>query len=346
LEVNRKIIGGSQLSVAITDSSGIGESRRTAKQLAESFGFDETQVGRICIIATEIAANILKHATTGTVLLQVLDDGFQPEFEVLGIDKGPGMADVAQCMRDGYSTRGTAGTGLGALSRLSTTFDMFSIVDRGTIVLSRIGKVFASSTPRRQVKTGFEVGAISIAVAGELECGDAWRVAADETSMAILVADGLGHGSLAAVASRAAAAAFLADPFVPPASCMTNLHRALSGTRGAAAACLILRAADGKADYAGVGNIYGAIVGGERSRGMVSHNGTLGMQLLRAQQFEYEWPAASVAVMHSDGLSARWNLSDYPGLFQRHAAVIAAALYRDNVRARDDATIVVARYLQ
>jgi anti-sigma regulatory factor (Ser/Thr protein kinase) len=346
LEVNRKTIGGAQQSVTISDSSSIGEARRAAKQLSESFGFDETQVGRICIIATEIAANILKHATTGTVLLQVLDDGLQPEFEVLGIDKGPGMADVAQCMRDGYSTNGTAGTGLGALSRLSTTFDVFSIVGRGTIVLSRTGKLFASSTPRRQVKTGYEIGAISIAVSGELECGDAWRVAVENLSMAVLVADGLGHGSLAAVASRAAAEAFLADPFEPPASAMRNLHRALSGTRGAAAACLTLRAADRKADYAGVGNIYGAIATAERSRGMVSHNGTLGAQLLRAQQFEYEWPAGSLAIMHSDGLSARWNLTDYPGLLQRHPAVIAAALYRDYVRPRDDATIVVARYLQ
>jgi anti-sigma regulatory factor (Ser/Thr protein kinase) len=346
LEVNRKIIGGSQLSVSIADSSSVGESRRAARQLAESFGFDETQVGRICIIATEIAANILKHATSGTVLLQVLDDGLEPEFEVLGIDKGPGMADVDQCMRDGYSTSGTAGTGLGALSRLSTTFDMFSLVDKGTIVLSRTGKVFSSSTPRRRVKTGFEMGAISIAVAGELECGDTWRVAEEKTSMAVLVADGLGHGTLAAVASRAAAAAFLIDPFAPPASNMLTLHRALSGTRGAAGACLILRAADRKADYAGIGNIYGAIATAERSRGMVSHNGTLGAQLLRTQQFEYEWPAGNLAIMHSDGLSARWSLADYPGLFQRHPAVIAAALYRDNVRSRDDATVVVARYLQ
>lgn len=344
--MNRRTINGSQLSVAVSDSSSIGESRRAARQLAESFGFDETQVGRICIIATEIAGNILKHAACGSVLLQVLDDGLQPEFEVLGIDKGPGMADVDLCMRDGHSTRGTPGNGLGALSRLSTTFDMYSIVGKGTIVWSRTAKVLAGANSLQQSKAGFELGAISIAVLGEVECGDAWRVAQEDSSMAVLVADGLGHGTLAAVASRAAAVAFLTDPFEPPASSMVNLHRILSGTRGSAAACLILRAADGKADYAGVGNIYGAIATGERSRGMVSHNGTLGVQLLRSQQFEYEWPAGSLAIMHSDGLSARWNLADYPGLFQRHPAVIAATLYRDNVRSRDDATIVVARYRQ
>jgi anti-sigma regulatory factor (Ser/Thr protein kinase) len=344
--VNRRVFGGSQLSITITDSSSVGESRRTAKQLAESHGFDETQVGRICIIATEIAANILKHATTGSVLLQVLDDGLQAEFEVLGIDKGPGMADFDRCLRDGYSTQGTAGTGLGALSRLSSMFDAYSIADKGTVVLSRTTKVLAAAAARRPPKAGFELGAISVAVTGELECGDAWRVVEQESSMAVMVADGLGHGSLAAVASRAAATVFLADPFEPPASAMAAMHRGLAGSRGAAAACLILRVADESADYSGVGNIYGAIVGGERSRGMVSHNGTLGVQLLRAQQFAYPWPAGNLAIMHSDGLSSRWSLADYPGLFQRHPALIAAALYRDNVRVRDDATIVVARYLQ
>jgi anti-sigma regulatory factor (Ser/Thr protein kinase) len=338
------VINGSQLNLGVTDSSCVGEIRRAAKQLAESSGFDETHVGRISIVATEIAANIVKHAANGTVLLQIFDDGSQPEFEILGIDRGAGMVDVERCLRDGYSTGGTAGTGLGAMSRLSETFDVSSTVGKGTVVLSRIR--MRSAHQRDRPKPGFELGAINVALAGELECGDAWRAVQDGSSMAVLVADGLGHGSLAAVASRASAGAFLADPFAPPASNMTRLHAALSGTRGAAAACLVLRAADGKAEYAGVGNISGSIASRERSRGMVSHNGTLGMQLLRSQQFEYEWPLGSLAIMHSDGLSARWNLSDYPGLFTRHPAVVAGVLYRDHARSRDDATIVVARYLQ
>jgi hypothetical protein len=74
---------------------------------------------------------------------------------------------------------------------------------------------------------------------------------------------------------------------------------------------------------------------------MVSHNGTLGVQLLRRQQFEYEYSPGDKIVMHSDGMSARWSLSSYPGLFLRHAAVIAGVLYRDHARARDDVTVLV-----
>jgi anti-sigma regulatory factor (Ser/Thr protein kinase) len=334
-----RILSASQLSVTIADSSSIGECRRAAKALAESHGFEEASVGRICIIATEVATNIVRHAQTGRVLVQVLDDGARPEFEVLGIDRGPGMIDIDRCMRDGYSTGGTAGNGLGAISRLSSTFDVFSAPDKGTVVLSR---TFGKGEPSKAA-SGVELGAICLAVQGEIECGDTWRAADSKASFSMLIADGLGHGPAAATASQAAAAAFVAQPFESPSIGMNNMHRALSGTRGAAASCALLHVAEQRIDYAGVGNICATVVTEDRSRGMVSHNGTLGVQLLRTQQFEYPWPPGSYVVMHSDGLSARWNLQDYSGLRGRHPAIVAAILYRDRARPRDDATILVAR---
>ncbi|HEY0800801.1 MAG TPA: ATP-binding SpoIIE family protein phosphatase [Steroidobacteraceae bacterium] len=339
-----RIICGSQTSLAVTDPSSIGECRRIAKRMAEGFNFDEATTGRICIVATELATNIQRHAGAGTLLLQVLDDGLQPEFELLAIDRGPGMVDVNQCMRDGFSTAGTAGTGLGAISRQSKTFDLFSCSERGTVVLSRVSAKHSGPNSRAARNASLELGAISVAVAGEIECGDAWRIAEDDATVGIMIADGLGHGALAASASSAAAAAFVLKPFDPPSTAMTTFHRVLSGSRGAAAACALLHPTQCTIDYAGVGNISGMVVTGERARGMVSHNGTLGLQLLRAQQFEYAWPAGSTIVMHSDGLSARWNLANYPGLGQRHCAIIAGILYRDFGRPRDDATVLVLRY--
>jgi anti-sigma regulatory factor (Ser/Thr protein kinase) len=336
-----RVISGSQIRIALSDESGIGECRRNARQLAEAYDFDEVSAGRIGIIATEMAANIVRHAGRGEILLQVLDDGATPELEVLAIDQGPGMHDMDECLRDGYSTAGTAGEGLGAILRLSNTFDLFSVAGHGTVVLSRTTRKqdLARPAPRR---SSLEIGAISVAVAGEIECGDTWRVAEGDSMVSILVADGLGHGPLAASASKAAAAAFTLRPFEEPSVSMQNFHRALSGGRGAAAACARLNVADMTLNYAGVGNISGSVVTRDRSRGMVSHNGTLGVQLLRTQQFDYEWPLGSRVVMHSDGLSARWSVTAYPGLHLRHSAVVAAVLYRDFVRRRDDATVVVA----
>jgi anti-sigma regulatory factor (Ser/Thr protein kinase) len=343
MEMTGRVLCGSQLRLVVSDESGIGECRRSAKRLADGYQFDEVSSGRISIIATELATNIVRHAGHGEVLIQVLDDGVRPELELLAIDQGPGMADVDACMQDGYSTRGTAGHGLGAVSRLSNTFDVFSQTGQGTVVLSRTER--KSGRARQDAaapQSQFEFGAVCIAVSGEIECGDTWRVAEVGPLICVLVAVGRGHGPLAASAAQAAAAVFAQRPFETPSVAMQNLHRALGGTRGAAAACARLHRAELRVDYAGVGNIAGSVVTRERSRGMVSHNGTLGVQLLRTQAFEYDWPLGSRVVLHSDGLSARWSISAYPGLHLRHSAVIAAVLYRDFVRRRDDVTVVVA----
>jgi len=77
---------------------------------------------------------------------------------------------------------------------------------------------------------------------------------------------------------------------------------------------------------------------------MMSLNGTLGMAAVRSRQLDYEYPPGGVVVLHSDGVSARWQLSEYPGLQLRHSAVIAGVLFRDCGRQRDDATVLVARY--
>jgi anti-sigma regulatory factor (Ser/Thr protein kinase) len=323
----------------IEEISQVGDCRRAAQRLAQTYDFDETLVGRVGIVATELTNNLVKHAGRGELLLQAISDGHGIAIEMVAIDRGPGMS-VERCMRDGYSTTGTAGTGLGAISRLSTLFDLYSTEGQGTVAVARVG--LGADTARRKAPAAPEFGAISIAVLGETECGDIWRIASLDGSTAILVADGLGHGPLAATAARAAAEAFEKQPFDPPSESMKQIHQALSGGRGAAAACAVIDVAGSKLTYSGVGNISGSVVSAERSRGMVSHNGILGVQLPRKQQFEYPCTPSDRVVMHSDGMSARWSLKTYPGLYSRHAAVIAGVLYRDHARPRDDVTVVVS----
>jgi anti-sigma regulatory factor (Ser/Thr protein kinase) len=338
----RMLESRSQSRLQVEDVSHVGECRRMAQHLAEAHELDSTLVGRVGIVATELANNLVRHAGRGEVLIQALWDGAGVTIELVAIDRGPGM-HLDTCMRDGYSTAGTAGTGLGAVLRLSSLFDVYSVAGEGTVVVSRIANRIPPGSARSTiVNTTPEFGVICLAVAGETECGDAWRIAVRNNETAIMVADGLGHGALAAAASRAAAAAFSERPFEAPSEAMQRLHHTLSGGRGAAVACAVLDADEAKVVYSGVGNIAGCVINGERSKGMVSHNGTLGVQLLRKQQFEYDFGRGSRVVMHSDGLSARWALSAYPGLVARHAAVIAAILYRDHARARDDVTVVVS----
>jgi hypothetical protein len=95
--------------------------------------------------------------------------------------------------------------------------------------------------------------------------------------------------------------------------------------------------------YAGVGNISAGIVTGDGSRSLVSHNGTVGLQMRKTQEFVYPWPSGALLVMHSDGLATRWRLDQYPGLYRQDPALIAAMLYRDYARPRDDVSVVVCR---
>jgi anti-sigma regulatory factor (Ser/Thr protein kinase) len=337
----RMLESRSQSRLPIEDVSHVGECRRTAQHLAEAHEWDPTLVGRVGIVATELANNVVRHAGRGELLIQALCDGADVTIELVAIDRGPGM-HLDTCMRDGYSTAGRAGTGLGAVLRLSTLFDVYSVAGEGTVVVSRIANRMPAGSGRSTASTTSQFGAICLAVAGETECGDAWRIAERTNATAIMVADGLGHGALAAAASRAAAATFSERPFEEPSEAMQRLHHSLSGGRGAAAACAVLDTDKAKVVYSGVGNIAGCVIKGDRSKGMVSHNGTLGVQLLRKQQFEYDFGQGSRVVMHSDGMSARWTVSAYPGLIARHAAVIAAVLYRDHARARDDVTVIVS----
>lgn len=313
----------------VHEASVVGEARRDAQRLAKESGLDETWTGRVAIVVTELATNLHRHAKDGELLLQPIHTDAGTQVEVLAIDRGPGMNDVRQCIRDGYSTGGTAGTGLGAVRRLSAVFDAYSQPGQGSAIVARVG-------PGRSPA----FGAICTAIRGESVSGDSWRLASDEGELSSIVFDGLGHGQLAADAARIGSEAFCVAPFDSPEAHLQRSHERLSGTRGAAGAC-VRRWRDGRLSFAGIGNISARACGAERSQGLVSHNGTLGLQTRRVQQFEYPSQGDALLVLHSDGLSARWDLDTYPGLRVHHPALVAAVLYRDHGRRRDDATVLV-----
>ncbi len=323
---------GPQVAVSVTEPNQAGEARRTAVRLAGVLGLDERARGEVAIVATELATNLARYARNGALLIQALDLPAGPTLEMLSVDAGPGMADVSACLRDGYSTGGTPGNGLGAVRRLSAEFDIHS-APAGTVVLARVRGAAAAAAP------GYDWGAISVPAPRETVCGDAWRIAVRGGDLAVMVADGLGHGPQAAAAASLAVGAFEAQPFEDAAALIERTHKALTGSRGAAIAVATLGHAGVR--YAGVGNIAGVLAGGDRGRGLPSQNGTVGVQIRRVQALDYEWPPRARLVMHSDGLTSRWTLDAYPGLAARHPAVMAGVLWRDCTRGRDDATIVV-----
>jgi anti-sigma regulatory factor (Ser/Thr protein kinase) len=327
-----------QICIPVADAGQAGEARRAATRFAQSAGLDETTVGRVALVASELANNAERYGASGRLFVQALQSsGAGPAIEIIALDSGPGIADIGRSLRDGYSTGGTPGTGLGAVRRLSTLFDVWSLPERGTAVVSRISG--GASNAGRTTASRFRWGAIALNAPREEVCGDTWRVIERDQEIYAMVADGLGHGPQACEAATQAAVAFEAGDFGDPAAFLEQAHRKLVGTRGAAIAAV--RVSRDAIRYAGLGNIAGFSISADRSTGLVSQNGTLGVQVRRIQEVRHERSSPGLIVMHSDGLSGRWSLGDSPGLARRHPALIAAVLLRDCLRGKDDATVVV-----
>jgi anti-sigma regulatory factor (Ser/Thr protein kinase) len=333
--------GGEQtIALAVTEASQVGEARRAAGALAARLGFDETEAGKVTLVVTEAANNLVKHGGGGELLLGVLEHGKVSGIEVLALDRGPGIADISRCLRDGFSTSGTPGTGLGAIGRLSTSFDVHSTLQLGTVLWARLWS--GPLAPTRSTG-GLDLGSVSLPHKDERVSGDAWGMEQTAGRFVILVADGLGHGPVAAEAAREAVRIFRENATSDPAETIHNIHAALRSTRGAAVAAIAIDIEGEEVRCAGVGNISGTIWAAGTSRSLVSHNGTVGHQIYKVQEFRYPFPRGALLVLHSDGLATSWRLDKYPGLATRHPSLVAAVLYRDFNRGRDDVTVLAAR---
>jgi hypothetical protein len=186
-------------------------------------------------------------------------------------------------------------------------------------------------------------GVVSLPKKDEVVCGDTWAVAEDGSRTLLLVADGLGHGPSAGKAAGVAVRVFRDNVSHDPAEVLHRIHQALGSTRGAAVGLAELQPDLQLIRFAGVGNIAATILANGSTRSLVSHNGTLGHEARKFQEFTYPFSAMATLVMHSDGLASRWDLDAYPGLAVRDPALIAGVLYRDFQRERDDVTVLVAR---
>lgn len=320
--------------VTIEEETQIGHARRVAQAAASRVGFDATDAGRVALIATELATNVLKHAGNGELHIAIVPGRDTRGVEVIAIDRGPGF-NFADCLPDGYSTGGTRGEGLGAVQRQADVLDMYADA-RGAVVLARV-------FPKGFAKADIRFGASQHALAPEPVCGDGWAMAIGSEAVGALVVDGLGHGPSAFDAARSCIDAWLPEALGEPVAVMANLDAGMHGTRGGAVAVARFDRRGNALRYAGIGNIAGSLQSLEGSRGLASHPGIVGVQARRAQPFDFSPVQGQLLVLHSDGLQSRWNLREYPGLVNRHPAVVTALLHRDFCRGRDDATVLAIR---
>ena len=317
----------------VEDASAVAACRQAVQNMAERLRFPAARIGQLALAVTEAASNLHKHAEQGSLLLCVNRDGPQPGIDLVTIDAGPGVRDVSAALRDGHSTAGTLGIGLGAIQRLADFADMYSRPGHGTSLVAR----FCVSPPVSQPRWAGLIRPIT----GETECGDAYGVVPADGAVTAVLCDGLGHGSLAAAAAAAGVAAVLDDPAGEPAALLERVHQRMSGTRGGAVG--VVQVSGQLARFAGLGNVAASIVSDGQRKSMISIPGIAGVQARTIRQFEYDVPPGSAVIVHSDGVSSRWEAAALPALEARDPLLIAAVLLAEAGVHRDDAGVLVLK---
>ncbi len=349
-------------SLKISDEAEVGAARRSVSRYAGRLGFGEKEMAELEIVVQEIGTNAVRYATDGGCLHWRAVGGIEPGIELFYWDKGPGIADLDRAVRDGVSTSGGLGAGMGAIRRLTDEFDVYSTVNstsrlthsrrttHGTALLARkwVAGTIAAASLRRLTEDAPEGMATSIGIwsrprPGEDVNGDACYIRHHAGSKLLAVIDGLGHGTGAYAAAAAAIELLEQWQGEPLDEVFHGVHDALRATRGAVmGACVV----DGEGEafyYAGVGNIDVRVFNAREPIRPISNNGTLGARLTDVRVWRNPWTEGATIVMSTDGISATWDAASYPGLLRKSPQLLAGVLMRDYARNSDDATVLVAR---
>lgn len=334
--LNRSLIAqvpGDLRWLRVEDASAVAACRGAALALAARLGFPASRADKLALAVTEAASNLHKHARQGSMLLRISREGGEPGIELVTIDAGPGLRDTAAALRDGHSTSGSLGVGLGAIRRLSDFSDLYSAPGHSTVLVARFWPASREG--------GAPFAGLVRPITGETECGDTFGAAETDDSLTGVLCDGLGHGPLAATAATEAVKAVLDGPADEPAVLLERAHRRLNRTRGGAVG--VVRVTGQRVWFAGLGNIAAVILADGSRKGMVSVPGIAGHQARAIRQFEYTAQPGAAIILHSDGISSRWAPESLPGLNARDPLTIAAALLGEAGTRRDDAGVLVLK---
>ncbi|MBK1785606.1 ATP-binding protein [Prauserella cavernicola] len=317
----------------VSEPVHVGQARSLATAVARGQDLPDELVDRVALTASELATNLVKYARGGLLAVSTGPLGL----DLIATDSGPGLRDVEDSMRDGFSTAGSMGAGLGSVRRLADRFDVFTRRGEGTTVLAR----WVRGTPQWR---GVRIGSVLFTAPGETVSGDGWTAVTAEGIVTIVLTDGLGHGPLAAEASEAAIGHVAADPRGSPAALLAAMDDDPAAARGATVALAQFDLARGTLTFSGVGNITARLLGeGGARETLVSVPGIVGRRQRRgrrANALVRPWSAESWLIMHTDGVSERWASSDWPGLFEHDPATVAGWVLGQHIRLRDDACVL------
>ncbi|WP_114941766.1 ATP-binding protein [Mucilaginibacter endophyticus] len=317
--------------------------KKHAHQLALKAELPETRMAELDIVVAEHTSNLAKYAQQGELLIGHFKQSDSEYIELISLDNGPGMSDVPRMMADGFSSTNTIGHGLGSIKRLSDEFDIFSVREWGTIVVSRIYRTKPES--KRRQKSDFRLSGLVVAKPNESTSGDGYYLKRTETHIKLLVADGLGHGPEANHAVNEAVKAFKTCPHDSPVEIIRYLHPEVRKTRGLVGTVVCIDLAAKQVGIAGVGNISAKLIGLSSLKSPLAYNGIIGHNIPNTMNdLLVRFEDYHQLTLCSDGIRSRWEAQKFPGLARADLSIQAAAIYKDNARRTDDMSVITLKF--
>lgn len=329
------------ISYEIGDRSFIAFVKREIHSAALQGEFLESRIGIIDIVVAELTSNIVKHAGRGELLYRFSHENKNPVFEIICIDNGPGIKDVSHSMKDGVSTTKTLGQGLGAIERLSDTFQVYSLIKWGTVSYS---KVYAKPNPHSTDISEIKFRALNVSKPGEKVSGDGFHVVYNVGETKIFMGDGLGHGKEAHDAVQLAIHSFKTCKDSEPCGILRFIHEPVKKSRGIVGTAIVIDHRKKKWRICGIGNIATRLYEGLIPKNYMSYNGIIGLNIpATLKDHEADLSRHQCLVMSSDGIRTRWDLSQFPAILRYDPILLAAVIYKDSARKNDDMSILIAR---
>lgn len=329
-------------SFQVFHSAEVSGVRRAAKQMAAQAGLDTLGCEEVALVVCELANNLLKHAGGGRLVMSTVAQAARSGLQIESIDSGPGIADHAKALTDGYSTAGSLGDGLGAVNRLMDEFAILPKNGRGAHILCR---KWAKANSTGLLPCPYEIGVASRPKPGFDVNGDDFVVKHWQGYTLVGVIDGLGHGEPAHVAAQAARNFVLSHYDQGLEVLFRGVGFACSSTRGCVMALARFDWDSRHLSFASVGNIEARVIGSPAPVNFIYRRGIVGLNAPSPVESQREWSLGEILVLYSDGIANNWRWQDFAGIQQKTAAQIAHTLLNTLVSGQDDATVLVAKPL-
>lgn len=315
--------------------------RRISKEMSKKIGFDNHAQEEIVLVVSELASNIIKYADRGIITLTPVSLSEQNGLMIEAVDSGSGFNENI-ALKDGFSSSGTLGFGLGAVNRMMDEFDIHTNENNQTgtrIICKRWLRSKSSFTGR----CPFDVGVVSRPKSGETVNGDSFVIKHGNGQSLVAVIDGVGHGLLAHQAAQAARYYIESHSELPFIDIFRGVDRACRSSRGVVMALASIDWDSMKLSFASVGNIEVKVLGAQEKFKFIVRRGIVGKNAPNPVITENDWRLDYALALHSDGLSTHWSWDDFSHHSDRTAQFIAEQIHRTLKKDNDDTTLIIVK---